>query len=122
MKIATIAMAALAAGALVTASPAQADITAPPVPARVNPLQPPSGDALADVQELQRQTSELHANWDNLTPEQRNQQLAQLQRQTTIVQNEVDSMPPEQRPEVQARLSLVALELADILRREWPFP
>lgn len=95
-------IAALAAGVLATASPAHAD-------------------ALGDVQELQRQTSELHAGWDSLSPAQRNQQLAQLQRQATMVQGEVDNLPPEQRPEVQARLTAVTFELADILRKVWPY-
>lgn len=103
MKIAVMVSAALAAGALVTASPAHAD-------------------AMGDVQELQRQTSELHAGWDGLSPDQRNQQLARLQRQATIVQGEVDDLPPQQRPEVQARLTQVTFELADILRKVWPTP
>ncbi len=103
MKIAAIVIAGLAAFALVTASPARAD-------------------AQADVQELQRQTSELHASWDSLTQAQRSQQLAQLQRQAVIVQNEVDNLPPEQRPEIQARLTQVTFELADILRKVWPVP
>ncbi|PJE11750.1 MAG: hypothetical protein CK429_16645 [Mycobacterium sp.] len=103
MKIAAMIIAGLAAGTLVTASPAHAD-------------------ALGDVQELQRQTSELHAGWDSLSPAQRNQQLAQLQRQATIVQGEVDNLPPEQRPEIQARLTAVTLELTDILWKVWPVP
>ncbi|WP_155769312.1 hypothetical protein [Mycobacterium asiaticum] len=79
-----------------------------------------AGDPQADVVELQRQTSDLHAAWDSLTPVQRNQRLTQLRQQATIVQNEVDNLPPEQRPEVQARLTQVTLELADILRKVWP--
>lgn len=103
MKIAMILAAGLAVGALVTAGPAQAD-------------------AQSDVQELQRQTSELHANWDNLSQAQRSQQLSQLQRQATIVQGEVNNLPPEQQPEIQARLTAVTFELADILRKVWPVP
>lgn len=103
MKIAVILAAGLAVGALVTAGPAQAD-------------------AQSDVQELQRQTSELHANWDNLSQAQRSQQLSQLQRQATIVQDEVNNLPPEQQPEIQARLTAVTFELADILRKVWPVP
>lgn len=103
MKIGSMVIAALAAGALMTASPVHAD-------------------ALSDVQELQRQTSELHAGWDGLSQAQRNQQLGQLQRQATIVQREVDNLPPEQRPEIQARLTAVTFELADILRKVWPAP
>lgn len=48
MKIAAKLIAGLAAVVLLTAGPAHAD-------------------AQSDVQELQRQTSELHANWDNLS-------------------------------------------------------
>lgn len=103
MKIATILAAGLAVGALVTAGPARAD-------------------AQSDVQELQRQTSELHANWDNLSQAQRSQQSSQLQRQAAIVQGEVNNLPPEQQPEIQARLTAVTFELADILRKVWPVP
>ncbi|WP_205876394.1 hypothetical protein [Mycobacterium camsae] len=103
MKIAAMVIAVLAAGALATASPAHAD-------------------AMGDVQELQRQTSELHAGWDSLSMDQRSQQLARLQRQATIVQREVDDLPPEQRPEVQARLTQVTFELTDILHKVWPTP
>lgn len=102
MKIAAKLIAGLAAVLLLTASPAHAD-------------------AQSGVQELQRQTSELHANWDNLSQAQRNQQLTALQRQATIVQGEVDNLPPEQRPEIQARLTQVTFELADILRKVWPY-
>lgn len=101
MKIVTIAVPALVAAAILTASPARAD-------------------ALSEVIELQQQTSELHANWDNMSPADRQQRLAQLQRQATVVQRDEQNLPPEQRPEVQARLTAVTLELADILRKVWP--
>jgi hypothetical protein len=107
MRIAAIAVSALVAVAVVTAVSARAD---------------PSGDPRAEVEQLQQQTSELHAAWDSLSPAQRQQQLAQLQRQAVVVQNDVQNLPPDQRPEVQARLGVVTLELADILRKVWPTP
>lgn len=85
-------------------------------------VSPAHADPRSDVQQLQQQTSDLHANWDNLSPAERQQRLAQLSRQSTIVQNEADSLPPEQRPEVQLMLTQVTLELADLLRRSWPAP
>lgn len=102
MKIASIAAAVLSAVAM-TAGPARAD-------------------ALTEVEQLQQQTSELHATWNSLSPAQRQQRLAQLQQQSVVVQNDEQNLPPEQRPEVQARLTVVTLELADILRMAWPAP
>ncbi|WP_142277036.1 hypothetical protein [Mycobacterium asiaticum] len=103
MKKTAIAAAVLVATALATAGPAQAD-------------------PRSEVQELQQQTSELHASWDSLTPAQRQERLAQLNRQTSIVQNETQHLPPEQQPEIELRLGQVALELADLLRKVWPAP
>jgi len=87
MRITAIAVAGLVAGTLMTASPAQAD---------------PS----SEVQELQQQISELHDNWDSLTPDQRNQRIAQLQQQVTTVDRDI-----------QAPLVPSTLELADLLRK-----
>lgn len=98
MRIPAAVAAALTAAALITASPAHAD-------------------PRAEVQELQQQTSDLHASWDGLSPAQRQQRLNRLSQQTTIVQRDVDALPPEQRPEVQLMLSQVALQLADLLGR-----
>jgi uncharacterized protein YukE len=103
MRIRALAAAVLASTAVVTASTAQAD---------------PRGE----VQQLQQQTSELHASWDGLSPAQRQQRLNQLSQQATIVQNDVHALPPEQQPEVQLMLGQVTIELADLLRKVWPVP
>ena len=118
MRITAILVAGLLAGTLVSASPAQAEVTAQPSLGHFYPLQPPPSDPRAEVQELLRQISELDDNWDSFTPAQRNQRIAGLQQQVTIVQNEVDGLPPDQRPEVQGMLGLAVIKLADILRKQ----
>ena len=115
-------MAGLVAGALVTASPAEAQVTAQPALSHSYPLQPPPApgpqtDPRSEVAELQRQVSELHDRWDSLTPEQRQQRLAQLQQQATTVSNDVQNLPPDQRPEVQLRLWQTTIQLVDLLRK-----
>lgn len=75
-------------------------------------------DPKAEVEELLRQATELDDNWDNLTPAQRNQQIAALRQQADTVQREVDNLPPNEQPEVQGMLNLVALRLAHILQRQ----
>ena len=119
MKITAIAVAGLVAGTLVTASVAQAEVTAQPALSHFYPLQPPPSpspsDPRSEVEELQRQISELHDSWDNLTPEQRNQRIAQLQQQVTTVDKDTQNLPPDQRAEVEAPLFSSAIELADLL-------
>jgi hypothetical protein len=110
-----IAAAALVAGALLTASPAQAEL---PVRPALSPVQSLGSDPRSEVQELLRQISELDDSWDGLTPAQRNQRIAGLQQQVTKVQQDVQSLPPDQRPEVQAMLGTAVIRLADILRKE----
>jgi hypothetical protein len=121
MRITAIAVAGLVASTLVTAIPAQAEVTARPAVSRFYPLQPPpapsQGDPRAEVEELQRQVSELHDSWDSLTPEQRQQRLAQLQQQATTVSNDVQNLPPEQRLEVELRLWQTIMVLTDLLRK-----
>jgi hypothetical protein len=110
-----IAAAGLVAGALLTASPAQAEL---PVRPGLSPVQSLGSDPRSEVQELLRQISELDDSWDGLTPAQRNQRIAGLQQQVTRVQQDVQSLPPDQRPEVQAMLGTAVIRLADILRKE----
>jgi invasion protein IalB len=98
MRIAAIAVAGLVATALMTAAAAQAD-------------------PMSEVQELQGQVSELHDSWDSLTPEQRNQRIAQLQRQVTTVDRETKDLPPDQQMAVELPLVSTALQLADLLRK-----
>ncbi len=109
MRITAIVVAGLASSTVLTAGPVQAQVTAPAALSRFYPLQPPpapgpQSDPRSEVEELQRQVSELHGSWDSLTPEQRQQRLALLQQQATTVSNDVQNLPPDQRPEVQARL------------------
>jgi hypothetical protein len=119
MKITAIAVAGLVVGTLVTASVAQAEVTAQPALSHFYPLQPPPSpspsDPRSEVEELQRQISGLHDSWDNLTPEQRNQRIAQLQQQVTTVDKDTQNLPPDQRAEVEAPLFSSAIELADLL-------
>ncbi len=121
MRITATVVAGLLATALVTATPAQAEVTAQPALSHFYPLQPASGlqsDPRSEVQELLRQISDLDASWDSLTPAQRNQRIAGLQQQVTTVQRDVQNLPPDQRPEVQGMLGLAVIRLADILRKE----
>src|SRR4051794_23294876 len=101
MKITATVLAGLVAGTLVTANPAQAEVTVPPALTPVLKLQ---ADPKAEVQELLRQISELDDQWGALTPAERNQRSAGFQQQVTIVDRESHDLPPEQRPEVQALL------------------
>jgi hypothetical protein len=121
MRITAIAVAGLLAGTLLTASPAQAEVTVQPALSHSYPLQPPPSpspsDPRSEVQELQRQISDLHDSWDNLTPDQRNQRIAQLQQQVTTVDRDTQNLPPDQRGEVEAPLFSSAIELADLLRK-----
>jgi hypothetical protein len=98
MRIKVIVAAGLVASTLLTADAAHADPT-------------------SEVQELQGQVSELHDGWDNLTPEQRNQRIAQLQRQVTAVDRETQNLPPDQQLMVEGPLISTALQLADLLRK-----
>jgi hypothetical protein len=120
MRITAIAVAGLLAGTLMTASAPQAEVRAQPALSHFYPLQPPpspgpGSDPSSEVQELQRQISELHDSWDTLAPEQRNQRIAQLQQQVTTVDKDTKNLPPDQRASVEAPLFSSAAELADLL-------
>jgi hypothetical protein len=118
MRITAIVVAGLVAGTLGTASAVQAAATAQPALSHLYPLQPtpsPQPDARFEVQELAQQISDLHDSWDGLTPEQRNQRIAQLQQQVTTVDKDVHDLPPDQRGQVEAMLLPSAIELADLL-------
>jgi TolA-binding protein len=122
MRITAIAVVGLVAGTLVTASAAQAEVTAQPALGHFYPLQPsvspsPQSDPSAEVQELRRQISELHGSWDSLTPEQRNQRIAELQQQVTTVDKDIHTLPPDQQKALEATLLPSTIELADLLRK-----
>jgi hypothetical protein len=118
MRITAITMAGLVAGTLVTASPAQAEVTAQPALSYFYPLQPSfSPSPMSDAEELRRQIADLDASWDSLTPEQRNQRIAGLQQLVTQVDLETRNMPPDQKAPVEAVLLPSILHLADLLRK-----
>jgi hypothetical protein len=98
MKLIAMALAGLVASAVWTAGAAHAD-------------------PMSEVQELQQQISELHDNWDGLTPEQRNQRIAQLQRQVTTVDRDTRNLPPDQQLAVEGPLLSSALQLAELLHK-----
>lgn len=125
MRITAMAAAALVASTLVTASAAQAEVTAQPALShfyllQLAPRRPtPSlaSDPMSEAQELRRQISELDASWDSLTPEQRNQRIAQLQQQVTRVDQDSRNLPQDQKAAVDAILLPSLVELADLLRK-----
>jgi hypothetical protein len=122
MRIAAIALAGLLASTALTASVAHADMMAGPVPAHVYPLQPPAGpvvdpDPLVAVQNFQAQISDLHDNWDSLSPDERNRRLKVLQQESPLIDAETRNLPPGQQLQVEGMLLSATLQLADLLRR-----
>src|SRR5947209_14805492 len=106
MRITAMAVAGLTVCMLVTAYPAQAEVSARPGFGHTFQLEPPPApDPEAEVADLQRQVSELHDGWDNLAPGQRQQRVAQLQQQATTVSNDVQNLPPAQRPRSEEHMS-----------------
>jgi hypothetical protein len=116
MKIMAMIVAGLAAGTLLAASPAQADATAPPAPSHFYPLQPPP-DPFAEAEELRRQIADLDANWESLTPAERNQRMKGLQDQVTKVDLDSRNLPQDQKAGVDAILLPSLVHLADLLRK-----
>lgn len=114
MGITAIAVAALVAGILMTTGAAQAEVTAQPALSHFDPLRL---SPLSEAEELQRQISDLDASWDSLTPEQRNQRIAQLQQQVTKVDLDSRNLPPDQKAQVDAILLPSLIHLADLLRK-----
>ena len=118
MRITAIAVAGLVAGTLVTAGPAQAEMTAQPAVRHFYPLQPFfSLSPLSDADELRRQIADLDASWDSLTPQQRNERIAQLQQLVTNVDLETRNLPQDQKAPVDAVLLPSIVHLADLLGR-----
>ena len=117
MRITAILIAGLLAGALLAASPAQAEMTAPPALGHIHPLQPPpaQSDPFSEAEELRRQIADLDASWDSLTPEQRNQRIAGLQQQVTRVDLDSRNLPQDQKAAVDAILLPSLIHLADLL-------
>jgi hypothetical protein len=111
-------VAGLLAGALMTASPAQAEVTAQPALSHFHPLRPSvSLSPVSDAEELRRQIADLDAEWGNLTPDQRNQRIAGLQQQVTKVDLESRNLPQDQKAEVDATLLPAIAHLASLLAK-----
>ncbi|MFN8032787.1 MAG: hypothetical protein U0R81_15860 [Mycobacterium sp.] len=108
MRFAATIAAGLAAWAVLTANPAQAEPTIPP---GVDP------DPVVAVQDLQGQVSELHDNWGALSPADRQQRLKALQQQATLVDAETRALPPGQQLQVEGMLLSTMFQLADLLRQ-----
>ncbi|MGO9380817.1 MAG: hypothetical protein ACLP4W_01670 [Mycobacterium sp.] len=120
MRITAMVAAGLLAGAVVTASPAQAEVAVQPALSHFYPQQPPAapqGDPKSEVQDLLRQISDLDDSWDSLTPAQRQQRLAGLQQFLPTVDRDVQNLPPDQRPEVEGMLGLAVVRLLDLVRK-----
>ena len=121
MRIAAIALAGLVASASLAANSAQADATPGPVPAYFYPMQPPGPvidpDPLVAVQNFQGQISDLHDNWDALSPDERSRRLKVLQQEAPLVDAETRNLPPGQQLQVEGMLLSATLQLADLLRR-----
>jgi hypothetical protein len=120
VRITAVVVACLVGGVLVPPIAAHAEVapTQAPLTFRQQPA-PSPGDApdpVAEVQELQRQISELHDSWDSLAPEQRKARLKQLQQQATIVDQDIHNLPAEQQPAVEAMLLSSTFQLFDLLR------
>jgi hypothetical protein len=118
MRITTIAVAGLLASTLVTASPAQAEVTAQPALSHFYPLRPsPSLSPQSEAEELRRQITDLDAAWGSLTPDQRNQRIAGLQQQVTQVDLDSRNLPQDQKAQVDAILLPSLVHLASLLAK-----
>jgi hypothetical protein len=104
MRIIAIVEALLVAGALLAAGPVRAEVPAQPVPSHFYPLQPAPPDPRAEAEELRRQIEDLDANWDSLSPQQRNDRIAGLQQQVTKVDMDTRNLPQDQKAGVDAIL------------------
>lgn len=122
MRIAAMALAGLVASASLTANTAQADVMAGPVQAHFYPLQPPPGpvvdpDPVVAVQDFQAHISDLHDNWDTLSPDERSRRLKALQQEAPLVDAETRNLPPGQQLQVEGMLLSAMFQLTDLLRR-----
>jgi hypothetical protein len=118
-KITAVVVSGLAAGALVAAGPAAADVGVQPAPGGVYPLRPllAQGDPFAEADELRRQIADLDANWEALSPAERNQRIKGLQDQVTKVDLDSRNLPQDQKAGVDAILLPSLVHLADLLRK-----
>lgn len=122
MRIIAIAVAGLLASTPLTAGIAQATATTAPAQAHIYPLQPPSGpvvdpDPVVAVQNFQAHISDLHDNWDALSPDERNRRLKALQQEAPLIEAETRNLPPGQQLQVEGMLLSAMFQLTDLLRR-----
>ncbi len=98
MRITAIAVAGLMAGTLATASPAQAEVTASPALTYFQPLRPSLPlSPQSDAEDVRRQIADLDAQWDSLTPAQRDQRFKQIQNSLTNLDFETRNVPQDQK-------------------------
>jgi hypothetical protein len=107
MRITAIAVAGLVAGTLLTASPAQATPSLP--------LSPQS-----DAQDVRQQIADLDAEWDGLTPGQRNQRFTQIQQGLTKLDFETRNVPQDQKAGVDLILLPALGNLGSLYQRVRP--
>lgn len=120
MRITALAIAGLAAGTLVTASPAQADAAAQPAPSHLQPSVPLSPQS--DAEDVRHQIADLDAAWDSLTPAQRNQRFTQIQQSLTKLDFETQNMPQDQKAGVDGILLPSLINLASLYRKAKAVP
>jgi hypothetical protein len=90
MKITALAIAGLAAGTLITASPVRADVARPLQPSFI--LSPQS-----EAEDIRREIADLDVQWGSLSPADRQQRLTQIQNQLTNLDFETRNMPQNQK-------------------------
>jgi len=90
MKITALAIAGLAVGTLVTASPAHADVPRPQQPSFS--LSPQS-----EADDIRREIADLDAAWGSLSQADRQQRLTQIQNQLTNLDFETRNMPQNEK-------------------------
>jgi hypothetical protein len=118
MRITAIAIAGLAAGMLMTASPAQAKVSAQPASVHFYPLRPSfSLSPQSDAEEIRRQIADLDASWNNLSPQERNQRLTHIQQLLTNLDFETRNMPQDQKAGVDVILLPALANLANLTRK-----
>jgi hypothetical protein len=123
MRITAIAVAGLVAGALVTASPAQADMTAQPALSHFFALRPSLPlSPQSDAEDVRRQITDLDAAWDSLTPAERNQRFTQIQQSLTNLDFETRNMPQDQKAGVDGILLPSLINLGSLYRKARAVP
>jgi hypothetical protein len=109
-------MAGLVAGTLVTANPAQAEVSAQP--SHLSPLRPSfSLSPQSDAEEIRQQIADLDAAWDSLSPQERNQRFTHIQQLLTNLDFETRNMPQDQKAGVDGILLPSLISLGNLYRK-----